>query len=167
MAGSVNRVIILGHLGADPALKYLPSGQAVCEMRIATSEKFKDKQDQLQERTEWHTVVAWGKTAENCGEYLKKGRAAYVEGKLQTRSWDDKNTGEKRYMTEIVAQSVVFLGGGERSADGDRGGERSQGRSAPPDRGGYGRQDNARGGGEEWAGGADDPGPGEDDPIPF
>jgi single-strand DNA-binding protein len=119
MAGSVNKVILIGHLGAKPELKYLPSGQAVCEMRIATNEVFNDKQQQRQERTEWHRVVAWGKTGENCAQYLDKGRQIYVEGRLQTRSWDDKTSGEKRYMTEIVANNVTFLGGGP-AGDGDR-----------------------------------------------
>ena len=115
MAGSVNKVILVGHLGANPELKYLPSGQAVCEMRLATGESYTDKQGQRQERTEWHRVVVWGKTAENCSQYLSKGRQVYVEGRLQTRSWDDKE-GNKRYTTEVVAQNVTFLGGG-----GDRG----------------------------------------------
>jgi single-strand DNA-binding protein len=119
MAGSVNKVILIGHLGAKPELKYLPSGQAVCEMRIATNEVFNDKQQQRQERTEWHRVVAWGKTGENCAQYLDKGRQIYVEGRLQTRSWDDKNSGEKRYMTEIVANNVTFLGGGGPGVSGD------------------------------------------------
>lgn len=114
MAGNVNKVIVLGNLGAKPELKYLPSGQAVCEMRIATSETYTDKNDQKQERTEWHRVVVWGKTAENCAKYLDKGRQVYVEGRLQTRSWDNKE-GVKQYMTETVANQVVFLsGGGQR-----------------------------------------------------
>src|SRR6188472_2745260 len=103
MAGSVNKVILIGNLGAKPELKYLPSGQAVTEMRLATNEVFTDKQQQRQERTEWHRVVVWGKQAEHCCQYLDKGRSCYVEGRLQTRSWDDKKTGEKKYMTEIVA----------------------------------------------------------------
>lgn len=144
MAASVNKVILLGNLGAKPELKYLPSGQAVCELRVATNEKWKDKNDQTQERTEWHRVVAWGKLGENCAQYLDKGRPVFVEGRLQTRSWDDKNTGEKRYMTEIVAQAVQFLGG----RDGQRS-EAPSGRTAP-------------GGSHE--GGTPDP---NDDDIPF
>lgn len=137
MAGSVNKVIVLGNLGAKPELKYLPSGQPVCEMRIATSETYKDKNDQTQERTEWHRIVAWGKQGENCAKFLDKGSKAYVEGRLQTRSWDDKE-GKKHYMTEIVAQNVVFLtrGGGQA------------------------------GGGEPAGSGAPEGAPGEDD-IPF
>jgi len=143
MAASVNKVILVGNLGQKPELKYLPSGQAVCELRVATNESFTDKNQQKQERTEWHRVVCWGKLGENCAQYLDKGRPVYVEGRLQTRSWDDKNTGEKRYMTEIVAQSVQFLGG----RDGNR--------AAPPS----GR--NAPGGSSE--GGT----PPADDDIPF
>jgi single-strand DNA-binding protein len=145
MAGYVNKVIIIGNLGANPELKYLPSGQAVCEMRVATNETFNDKQGQRQERTEWHRIVVWGKTAENCAKYLEKGRQVYVEGRLQTRSWDDKE-GNKRYTTEIVANQVVFLGGGggERGA-GPRRDEQSQ--PAPPDFGG--------------------PGPSAEDDVPF
>jgi single-strand DNA-binding protein len=112
MSGSVNKVLLIGNLAAKPELKYLPSGQAVAEMRIATNETYIDKDKQKQERTEWHSVVVWGKQAENCTQYLDKGRQVWVEGRLQTRSWDDKNSGEKRYKTEIVAERVQFLGGG-------------------------------------------------------
>lgn len=110
---SVNKVILIGNLGAKPELKYLPSGQAVCELRLATNEKWKDKDGQAQEKVEWHRCVAWAKTAENCAQYLDKGRQVYIEGRLQTRSWDDKTTGEKKYMTEIVCTNVQFLGGGK------------------------------------------------------
>lgn len=106
---SVNKATILGRLGADPELKYTPTGQPVCELRVATSESYADKAGAKQERTEWHRVVAWGKTAENCAKFLQKGRQAYIEGKLQTRQWDDKD-GKKHYTTEIVAQNVVFVG---------------------------------------------------------
>lgn len=120
---SVNRVILIGNLGTKPEMKHLPSGQAVCEMRLATNEKWKDKSGQSQERTEWHRVVVWGKTAEHCAQYLDKGRQVYIEGRLQTRTWDDKKTGEKRYATEIVANQVTFLGGksggGETAPAGD------------------------------------------------
>src|SRR4051812_12820852 len=136
MAASVNKVIILGNLGAKPELKYLPSGQAVCELRVATNETFTDKNQQKQERTEWHRIVVWGKTGENCAQYLDKGRSVYVEGRLQTRSWDDKNTGEKKYATEIVAQSVQFLGG---QGPGGGGGEgRTGGGGGGGGGGGYG-----------------------------
>lgn len=107
---SVNRVTLIGNLGANPELKYLTSGQAVCEMRVATNEQWVDKSGQKQEKVEWHRIVAWGKIGESCAKYLAKGRQVYVEGKITTRSWDDKKTGEKRYMTEIIANTVQFLG---------------------------------------------------------
>jgi single-strand DNA-binding protein len=108
--GSVNRVIVVGNLGRDPEVRFSGSSQAVANFSVATSEKWKDKSGQMQERTEWHRVVAWGKLGELCGQHLKKGRTAYVEGRLQTREWQDKDGG-KRTATEIVASNVVFLGG--------------------------------------------------------
>lgn len=117
---SVNKVILLGNLGKAPELKNLPSGQAVCNFSIATSETYKDKNEQKQERTEWHNIVVWGKTGENCAKYLDKGSKVYIEGKIQTRSWDDKE-GKKQYRTEINALTVVFLdsrsGGGQRPSN--------------------------------------------------
>jgi single-strand DNA-binding protein len=110
--GSVNKVILIGNLGADPELKYTPSNRPVCNLSVATNEVFKDKGGQRQERTEWHRVTVWGEQAENCSKYLAKGRTVYVEGRLQTRSWDDKD-GKKRYSTDVVADRVVFLSGGE------------------------------------------------------
>lgn len=108
---SVNKVILLGRLGQDPELKYTPSGAAVCNFSIATSEAWTDRNSgQKNEKTEWHRIVVWGKLAELCNQYLSKGRQAFVEGKLQTRSWDDKD-GNKRYTTEISANTVQFIGG--------------------------------------------------------
>ncbi len=113
---SVNKVIILGRLGQDPEIKYTPSGAAVCNFSLATSETWNDKNSgQKQERTEWHRIVVWGKLAELCNQYLSKGRQAFVEGKLQTRAWDDKN-GQKRYTTEINATTVQFIGGASTGA---------------------------------------------------
>lgn len=118
MAGSVNLVILIGNLGADPELKYTPSSRAVCNMRIATTEVFKDKSGTRQEKTEWHRITVWGELAENCDKYLQKGRSVYVEGKLQTRSYD--KDGQKHYATDIVAHKVVFLGTkGERDTGAD------------------------------------------------
>lgn len=129
----VNKVIILGRLGQDPELKYTPSGAAVCNFSVATSETWTDKNSgQKQERTEWHRVVVWGKLAELCNQYLAKGRQAFVEGKLQTRSWDDKN-GEKRYTTEINATTVQFVGSGGGSDSGSS----SSGDDSGSDDGGY------------------------------
>jgi len=107
---SVNKVIILGRLGQDPELKYTPGGAPVCNFSLATTEAWTDKSGQKQEKTEWHRVVVWGKLAELCNQYLAKGRQAFVEGRLQTRSWDDKD-GNKRYTTEINASTVQFIGG--------------------------------------------------------
>ena len=108
MAGGVNKVILVGHLGADPDMRYTPSGQGVCELRLATSESWNDKNGQRQERTEWHRIVVWGKRAEVCSKYLSKGRQVFVEGRIQTRTYDDKD-GNKRYITEIIANDVQFL----------------------------------------------------------
>lgn len=115
---SVNKVILVGNLGRDPELRYTQSGQPLTRFSIATNERFKQGDD-WQERTEWHRVVVWGKQAENCAQYLQKGRSVYIEGRLQTRDWEDKE-GNKRQTTEVVAQTVQFLGGrgegGARSA---------------------------------------------------
>lgn len=133
MAYGVNKVILLGNLGADPELKYLPSGQAVCEMRVATTFEYKDKSDQKQERTEWHKVVVWGKTAENVSKYLRKGQQTYVEGRLQTRSWDSPD-GKKNYTTEIVAEQVVFLRGGDSASRSDGGFKKAKDSGAAADK---------------------------------
>ena len=108
MAG-LNRVMLIGNLGADPEVKYTPNGTAVTNFRIATSEKWKDKEGKAQERTEWHRIVTFGKLAEICGEYLAKGKQVYIEGRIQTRSWDNKD-GNKKYMTEVVADKMQMLG---------------------------------------------------------
>ena len=154
MAGGVNKVILVGNLGADPDMRYTPSGQGVCEMRIATSESWNDKNGQRQERTEWHRVVVWGKRAEICSKYLSKGRQVYVEGRIQTRSWDDKD-GNKRYMTEIIAQDVQFLSGGGRG----EGRDNRSGDPPPP-------SDGDIAGAFAGAGGSGSGG-GPDDDIPF
>jgi len=131
---SVNKVIILGRLGQDPELKYTPGGAAVCNFSLATSENWTDKSGQKQEKTEWHRIVVWGKLAELCNQYLSKGRQAFVEGKLQTRSWDDNN-GQKRYMTEINASTVQFIGGAAATTGGRDQIPHSADTSAPSDMG--------------------------------
>ncbi len=158
---SVNKVIVLGNLGADPELRYTQSGAAVCNLRIATNERWKDKDGAQQERTEWHSVVVFGRQAENCEKYLKKGRSAYIEGRLQTRDWEDKD-GNKRYTTEIVAQTVQFMStrgeddfGGGGGGGGYSGGGRSSGG------GGGGRNSGGGGGGNNYDQSFDD------DDIPF
>lgn len=111
---SVNKVILLGRLTKDPEIKYTPSSKAVANFSVATSETYNDKNGQKQEKTEFHKVVVWGKLAELCGQYLSKGRQAYIEGSLKTRSWDAKD-GSKRYTTEIDAKDVKFIGKPEKS----------------------------------------------------
>lgn len=106
--GTVNKVILIGRLGADPELKYTPSGAAVTNFNIATNEVWKDKDGNFQERTEWHRLVLWQKLAERANEYLKKGHRVYVEGQLRTRDWTDKD-GTKRYTTEVFVQQMQFL----------------------------------------------------------
>ncbi|HET9408286.1 MAG TPA: single-stranded DNA-binding protein [Candidatus Sulfotelmatobacter sp.] len=131
MAGkSVNKVILLGNLGKDPEVKYTPQGTPVAKLALATNERYKDKDGNWQDRTEWHNVVLWSRLAEIAGEYLKKGGKVYIEGRLQTRSWEDKQTNQKKYMTEVVASDLVLLGGrGEGSGDsaGSRGSSASSG----------------------------------------
>ena len=112
MPKSVNKVILVGNLGKDPEVKYTPSGVAVAKFSLATNERFKDKAGDWQERTEWHNVIAWQRLAEIVGEYVKKGSKVYIEGKLQTSSWEDQQSGAKKYRTEIVARDLVLLGGG-------------------------------------------------------
>lgn len=111
MAG-LNKVLLIGNLGADVEMRYTPGGTAVANFRMATAESYKDKDGNKQTKTEWHRIVAFGKLAEICGEYLSKGSQVYIEGKIQTRSWDDKD-GNKKYTTEIVASQMQMLGGGD------------------------------------------------------
>lgn len=116
---AVNKVILLGRLGQDPEQKYLPNGGEVSNFSVATSEKWTDKNGQKQESTEWHRIVAYGKTAELCNKFLAKGRQVYLEGRLQTRSWE--KDGEKRYATEIVAQVVQFIGSSSETQSSESG----------------------------------------------
>jgi single-strand DNA-binding protein len=169
MAGGVNKVILIGNLGADPEVRFTPGGQAVANFRIATSETWNDKNGQKQERTEWHRIVVWGKLAELCGEYLKKGRQCYVEGRLQTREWTDKEN-RKNYTTEVVANTVTFLGGrdgagaGAGGGGGSRGGGSSQ-RGGGQQQGGYDDYGAPPMGMDEGGGGGGNGG--GDDDIPF
>ena len=122
MAKSLNKVMLIGNLGKDPELRYTTSGVAVATFSLATNESWKDQDGNVQERTEWHNIVAWRKLAEICGEWLKKGKKVYIEGRIQTRTYDDKNTGAKKYITEIVADSMIMLDGksGGENAGGSR-----------------------------------------------
>jgi single-strand DNA-binding protein len=156
----VNRVILVGNLGKDPEVRYTAGGQAVANLRIATSRSWTDKQsNQKKEETEWHDVEVWGKQAEQCGEYLSKGRQVYVEGRLKTDKWQDKASGQERSKVKVVAENVRFLGGGAGGAGGRGAG------------GGRGAPDEAPGGFEEpdagpSGGGGGGSGGGPDD-IPF
>ena len=144
--GSVNKVILVGNLGRDAELRYTPGGAAVSTLNLATTEVWNDRSNQRQEKTEWHRVILWGKQAESLQEYLTKGKQIYIEGRLQTRQWDDKD-GNKRYTTEIKADRVTLLGGG---SGGGRGGSMDRG-------------------GSQMAGGGDEPPmePITEDDIPF
>jgi len=135
---SVNKAIILGNLGRDPELRHTPGGKAVATLRIATNEVWTDQSGERQERTEWHTVVVWGRQAENCNQYLKKGRSVYIEGRLTTRKWQDKD-GKDRYSTEIVADRVQFIGGGTGAGGG--GGREFEDQSLEPPPPGSGGDD--------------------------
>ncbi len=154
--GSVNKVILIGNLGADPELKYTPTSRALCNLRIATTDVFKDKSGQRQERTEWHRVTVWGDQAENCSKYLAKGRSVYIEGRLQTRSYD--KDGQKHYATDVVADRVVFLGSG-----GGGGAAGQAGEGGGPRRGGGGGAGAGGGGGGRPGWGNEGPAPGGDD----
>ena len=124
MAG-VNKVIIVGRLGKDPEVRYTPSGAAVANFTVATSEEWKDKETgEKQERTEWHRIVAWRRLGEICGEYLHKGKEVYIEGRLQTRSWEDRD-GNTKYTTEIVAQNMQMLGSAGKKGRAESSGEHS------------------------------------------
>ena len=126
---SLNKVLLIGNLGADPEIRYMPSGDAIANLRIATTDTWKDKGGEKQERTEWHRVALFGKLAEIAGEYLKKGSAVYIEGRIQTRKWQDKE-GQERYTTEIVANEMKMLGG--RGTGGTAEMDKGSGRTAAP-----------------------------------
>ena len=134
MAGTVNRVILIGRLGKDPEIRSIPSGTSVTKFSLATDEKFTDRSGEKQERTEWHNVVAWGKLGEICGQYLKKGKLVYIEGSIRTDSWDDKESGQKRERKEIVARDMQMLGGrGEEGGGGSYAGAKKNDSAPRPD----------------------------------
>ncbi len=165
---SVNKVILLGNLGRDPEVRYTTGGDAVANLRIATSEQWKDKSGEKQERTEWHTVVLFGRQAEIAGEYLKKGRSVYIEGRLQTRKYTDKE-GVEKYSTEVVGDRMQLLGGRGEGGGGDEfsgggGGGGASGGGASAGGSGAARRE----GGSKPAGGAPRKGGDDfDDDIPF
>ena len=147
----VNKVILIGNLGADPEVKHTQGGQAVANLRLATSEKWNDLDGNAQERTEWHNVVVWGKTAENCGQYLKKGRQVYVEGRLQSREYENKDGATVR-VWDINAQTVQFLRGGDEGGGSQSSPNRSNGGGSGGwgGAGGGGSQSGGSGGGGGW-----------------
>ena len=127
----LNKCMVIGHLGADPEMRYTANGNAVTTFRVASSRNFNDASGERREETEWFRIVTWNRLAETCAQYLTKGRLVYVEGRLQTRSWDDQQ-GQKRYTTELIAQEVKFLGGG-RDGGAGAGGFSSPGFATGPD----------------------------------
>jgi len=142
MAKSVNKVILLGNVGKEPEIKVLPSGQPVANFSLATSDRYKDQQGNFQDRTEWHNITAYGKLAEIIRDYVKKGHKIYIEGRLTTRSWDDKDTQKKVYRTEIVVADLSLLSGRDDQGGGGYSGGQSSGgysqqRSSAPSSGGY------------------------------
>ncbi|HIG72059.1 MAG TPA: single-stranded DNA-binding protein [Myxococcales bacterium] len=170
MAG-INKAILIGNLGRDPELRYTQNGQAVVNFSLATSENWMDKGGERQERTEWHRIVAWGKTGELCAQYLSKGRTVYIEGRIQTRDWEDKE-GMKRQTTEINATTVQFLGGPRGDGDssggysGPTGGSGGSGGSSAGGGSGGGGAVDGGGGGSMGGGGGSEPPPPDTD-IPF
>ncbi len=173
MAGSLNKVMLIGNLGADPEVRSTPNGAQVANFRVACTETWKDQSGAKQERTEWVTIVAWRQQAEIAAKYLRKGSKVYVEGKLQTRQWEDKNGGGKRYATEVLCDRFMMLdgrpGGG---GDGGEGGGSNYGGggssySNPGSRGGNARPAAGGGGGDEYPDFAPSPSSGGDDDLPF
>ena len=120
----VNKVILVGNLGRDPELRSLPSGQPVANFTVATNRRWKDRDGNRQEKTEWHNIVCWGKQAEIAGQYLRKGKQVFIEGRLETRSWEDRQSGEKRFRTEVICENFQMLG--------QRGGGAGEDVGAPP-----------------------------------
>ena len=142
MAGSVNKVILIGRLGKDPEIRSIPSGKSVTKFTMATDDRFTDKSGEKQERTEWHNIEAWDRLAEICGQYLRKGSLVYIEGSIRTESWDDKETGVKKYRTKIVANTMQMLEkkGDEEGGGYSGGGYRKSAPAAAPAGGGRGSE---------------------------
>jgi len=158
---SVNKVILVGRLGKDPELRYTPSGTAVVTFSMATTENYKDRDGQKQEKTEWHNIVAWRQLAEICGKFLHKGKQVYIEGKIQTRSYDDRD-GNKRYITEIVVDQMQMLGSKDEGQQGGGGYGGQQDSTAPSQSGGQ-----KKSGGGSGRDDFEEPAFNPDDEIPF
>jgi single-strand DNA-binding protein len=151
----INKVILVGRLGKDPEVRSVPSGQTVTKFSLATDERFTDKSGEKQERTEWHNIVAWGKLGEICGQYLRKGKLVFIEGSIRTDSWDDKESGQKKYRTEIIARDMKML---------DKKGDEGGGSSSYGEGGSYGGARKSGGA----SGSAPSSGPDmDDDEVPF
>lgn len=172
---SVNKVHLVGRLGRDPEVRTTQSGQDVCSFSIATERRYKDRSGNRQKQSEWHNLVAWGRTAQIVGQYLTKGSQIHVLGRLQTRSWDDRNSGEKKYRTEVIVEELTMLGGGRQRASGQGnytgGGGAGHDFDAAPDfdSSGGGHQPAAASGGQDFNSSGSDfnSGDGDDDDIPF
>jgi single-strand DNA-binding protein len=162
---SVNKVILVGNLGNDPELRYTPSGTAVATFSLATTERYKDRDGNPQKKTEWHNIVAWRQLAEICGKYLHKGKQIYVEGKIQNRSYDDRD-GNKRYISEVVINEMQMLGSRDDNQQG--GGGQSQNYNQGGQTQGYNQSQPAAGSGHQQSGGGfEEPVFNPDDEIPF
>jgi len=162
---SVNKVILVGNLGKDPELRYTPSGTAVATFSLATTERYKDRDGNPQKKTEWHNIVAWRQLAEICGKYLHKGKQIYVEGKIQNRSYDDRD-GNKRYISEVVINEMQMLGSRDDNQQG--GGGQSQNYNQGGQTQGYNQSQPAAGSGHQQSGGGfEEPVFNPDDEIPF
>jgi len=163
MAKSVNKVILLGNVGKDPEIKVLPSGQPVANFSIATSERFKDQQGNWSDRTEWHNLTAYGKLAEIVRDYVKKGNKLYAEGRLTTRSWDDKDSGKKVYRTEIVVGDISLLSGRGEDGGSSAGGYSQRATGSSSNSAGFDQRPNSPSGGDDYAHSTEI----TDDDIPF
>jgi single-strand DNA-binding protein len=152
----INKVILVGRLGKDPEIRATPQGTPVAKFTVATDERFTDRAGEKQERTEWHNITAWGKLGEICGQYLKKGKLVYIEGSIRTDSWDDKESGQKKYRTEIVANTMKML---------DRRGDEGSGGSGAGYGGGYAPSSSR--GSAKPSGGSEYGGQEDDDEVPF
>ncbi len=171
---SVNKVILVGNLGKDPELRYTPSGAAVATFSLATTERYKDREGNPQKKTEWHNIVVWRQLAEICGKYLHKGKQIYVEGKIQNRSYEDRD-GNKRYISEVVINEMQMLGSrddnqqsGGNSGGGDQSQNQNYNQGSPQQGQGYNKNQPAQSGGSQQSGGGfEEPVFNPDDEIPF
>lgn len=167
MAGSLNKVLLIGNVGRDPEMRYTQGGQAVTTFSLATNRRVPGQDGQYHDETEWHNVVAWGKLAEQCNEYLNKGRKVYIEGRIQTRSWDDQQSGQKKYRTEIVANAMQMLDQRPREDGGGYGGASTYngngtGEERPAYAGRDGRESRER---RDSFGGREEPGFADENPL--